>query len=241
MAAVLVLLLVGWAGTALTWVPMAAIDALLLLVAWSLVDPDQWRELWRVDRREGVAAGTLLATLVLPLEVVVLAGVAASWVPTCTARHTRRCAVWGLWLRRSRVRIVASSCWHRVRPSLPAACCRAWRAGLAAPRRMWRTPCASCVPNAEGALPPGHLLVMGKSMNFIDPAGALWERERRATQRAGSRPLLPSPAARGRPRERSGFLQRLGPGHIFPDKRSAIAAIVPQLDLVICARCRARL
>jgi SulP family sulfate permease len=39
---------------------------------------------------------------------------------------------------------------------------------------------------------------------------------------------------------KSGFLDRLGPGHIHPDKKSAIAAIYRQLDAARCARCQAR-
>jgi SulP family sulfate permease len=90
--------------------------------------------------------------------------------------------------------------------------------------------------------PPAHLLVMSKSMNFIDPAGAtLWERER--ARRSGPGQGLyfhrPRPEVLATWRA-SGFLQRLGEDHVFPDKRSAIAAIVPKLDPAVCARCRAR-
>ena len=40
--------------------------------------------------------------------------------------------------------------------------------------------------------------------------------------------------------QRTGFLDRLGEDHVFPDKRHAIAAIVPRLDDAVCARCTAR-
>jgi SulP family sulfate permease len=40
--------------------------------------------------------------------------------------------------------------------------------------------------------------------------------------------------------QRSGFLDRLGPDHVFASKRMAIATIVPQLDDTICERCTAR-
>ena len=92
-------------------------------------------------------------------------------------------------------------------------------------------------PNA-----PRHLLVMGKSMNFIDPAGAaLWERERELRSGEGQGLYFHRP----RPEvldtwRKSGFIERLGAERIFPDKRSAIAAIVPRLDPAICARCSAR-
>ena len=38
----------------------------------------------------------------------------------------------------------------------------------------------------------------------------------------------------------SGFIERLGADHLFADKRSAIAAIVPRLDGSLCARCTSR-
>jgi sulfate permease, SulP family len=89
---------------------------------------------------------------------------------------------------------------------------------------------------------PLHLLVMSKSMNFLDPAGvALWERERalRAALGGGLYFHRPRPEVLDAWR-RSGFIGRLGPQHLYADKRSAIAAIVPRLDGAICAGCRLR-
>ena len=80
---------------------------------------------------------------------------------------------------------------------------------------------------------------MGKSMNFIDPAGAaLWERERvlRQAMDGGLYFHRPRPDVLAT-WQRSGFIERLGADHLFPDKRSAIAAIVPRLDGSICATC----
>lgn len=245
MAAGLVVVLVGGAGPALAWVPMAAIDAVLLLVAWSLVDAHQWRELWRVDRREaGVAAGTLVATLALPLEVAVLAGVAASLVLYLhrTAHPALRSMGFAAPpLPGSERRFVvlepgAPECPQLKLLRMEGPVWYGAEAHVAETLRQLRE------PDASGAPPPSHLLVMGKSMNFIDPAGAaLWERERALRSQPGQGLYFHRP----RPEvlvawELSGFLQRLGPGHIFPDKRSAIAAIVPQLDGAVCAHCRAR-
>ena len=84
-----------------------------------------------------------------------------------------------------------------------------------------------------------HLLVMAKSMNFIDPAGAaLWERERVRRRAQGGDLYFHRP----RPEvlqtwQAAGFVERLGADHLFADKRSAIAHIVPLLDGAICARC----
>ena len=80
-------------------------------------------------------------------------------------------------------------------------------------------------------------------MNFIDPAGVqVWQDELRERRAAGGDLYFHRP----RPPviemwERAGFLDALGRDHIFGDKRSAIARIVPRLDPAICAGCRVRL
>jgi SulP family sulfate permease len=40
--------------------------------------------------------------------------------------------------------------------------------------------------------------------------------------------------------QRVGFIAALGEDHVFADKRSALAAIVPRLDGETCAKCSVR-
>ena len=88
-----------------------------------------------------------------------------------------------------------------------------------------------------------HLLVMGKSMNFIDLAGAeLWEAELNARRAMGGDLYFHRP----RPEvialwRKTGFTRVLGPEHQFADKRVAIATIFDKLDKSICQRCTARI
>jgi SulP family sulfate permease len=87
-----------------------------------------------------------------------------------------------------------------------------------------------------------HLLVMAKSMNFIDVAGdAVWLDELRARRAMGGDLYFHRP----RPQvmamwQRTGFLAVLGRDHIYPDKRTAIAAIYARLGPDACAGCPAR-
>ena len=80
-------------------------------------------------------------------------------------------------------------------------------------------------------------------MNFIDLAGdELWRDELRLRRALGGDLYFHRP----RPPvmelwQRSGFLDAIGRDHIFPDKRIAIATIVPRLDLGICLRCPVKL
>jgi SulP family sulfate permease len=95
----------------------------------------------------------------------------------------------------------------------------------------------------EAPEPQRHLLVMSKSMNFIDLAAAdLWRDELRARRAMGGDLYFHRP----RPQvlemwRRTGFIDELGADHIFADKRSALATIVPRLDPQVCARCTVKL
>ena len=90
---------------------------------------------------------------------------------------------------------------------------------------------------------PKHLLVMAKSMNFIDLAGAeLWQAELAARRAIGGDLYFHRP----RPEviamwRKTGFTRLLGPEHQFPDKASAIATIFKELDPEICRHCTARI
>ncbi len=243
MAAAFTLLLVALAAPWLAWVPMAAIGGLLLLVAWGLIDRAGWRELLQIDRREAAVAGaTLAATLLLPLQVAVLAGVAASLV--VYLYRTAHPA-----LRTMGFDAPPQPGVHRpfvvLEPGAPGAECPQLKM-LRMEGSVWFGAEAH-VADALQALrdaprPAQQLLVMGKSMNFIDAAGAmLWERERvRRLAKGGDlyfhRPRPPVVALW----RQSGFIDRLGADHFFADKRSAIAAIVPRLDGEVCAGCQVR-
>jgi SulP family sulfate permease len=91
--------------------------------------------------------------------------------------------------------------------------------------------------------PQKHLLVMGKSMNFIDLAGAeLWEQELAARRAMGGDLYFHRPRPEVvRMWRKTGFTQLLGPEHQFADKQSAIATIFRKLDPEICRHCTARI
>jgi len=84
---------------------------------------------------------------------------------------------------------------------------------------------------------------MAKSMNFIDLAGAeVWEDELVARRAMGGDLYFHRP----RPEvldmwRRTGFLDRLGADHIYPDKATALREIYGRLDRGICAGCQARI
>ena len=269
--------LVALAGPLLAWIPLAGVAALLLVVAATLVDQAAWARAWRFDRSEfGVAAATAAATLVLRLEVAVLAGVMLSLVVYLyrTARPALRTMGFDSQAPQ-RPFVVLDRALDGLLEAAPDAASDAPPAttqpAIAAAKRHPPTALPECpqlkllrmegsvwfgavshVADHLGALrrraqasPQGqrHLLVMAKSMNTIDLAAAdLWDDERMRRRALGGdlyfhRPRPPVLALW----QRTGFLQRLGAGHVFADKHQAIATIVPLLDNAVCAGCTVRL
>lgn len=240
-SAVLLLALVAMSASLLALIPMAAIGALLLWVAWSLLDLPSWRELARLSRTDFVIAlATLAATLTLRLEVAILLGTLASLVTylSRTARPAMRSMGFDSFAADRPFVVVDGN--PDAMPECP-------QLKLL---RMEGSVFFGAVPHVADKLsalrsepqPQHHLLVMSKSMNFIDLAGAqLWQRELEARRTMGGDLYFHRP----RPQvieawQRVGFIAALGEDHVFADKRSALAAIVPRLDGEICAKCSVR-
>lgn len=251
-AALILVVLVALGGPVLAWIPMAGVAALLVVVAWSLLDQTAWQRTWRDDRSEFfIALTTFVATLLLRLEMAVLAGVLLSLV--VYLYRSARPALRSMGFDRQgagRPFVVLGSVGEAPEPpphALPE--CPQLKL-LRMEGSVWFGAVAHvadrlrALRDAAAASPEGqrHLLVMAKSMNTIDLAAAdLWETERARRAELGGALYFHRP----RPQvldlwRRSGFLQRLGEDHIFPDKRSAIATIVPRLDPQVCERCTKR-
>lgn len=238
-AAILLVALVSVSAAVLEQIPLAAIGAMLLLVAWSLFDVARLRQIWRLSRIEfGIALATLLATLLLRLEVAVLLGTALSL--GAYLYQTSRPAV---------------------RDLLPDAESRArhFRPTDELPQNVLQCPQLRLV-RIEGALFFGavphvkqklqtdgvphrrHILAMVKSMNFVDLAAAeMWEKELTDLRAAGGDLYFHRPRRQVMESwARSGFLARLGKQNVFATKHDALQHIVPRLDSEICATCKAR-
>ncbi len=240
-ASLWLLLLLAFTAPLLALIPLPAIAALLLVVAWSLLDIPGWQRLWRYSRHDfGIAAVTAMATMTIRIEMAILLGTILSLV---TYLHRTS---------RPYIRVMGFDSTSSERPLVV-------RADAPAPLpecpqlkmiRMEGEVYFGAVPYVADQLrelrsPAGsakYLLVMAKSMNFIDlPAAELWRAEL-AMRRAEGGDLY---FHRPRPPvlelwQRVGFTQELGADHIFPTKRIAIRTIFQCLDRNICARCTAR-
>jgi sulfate permease, SulP family len=241
-SALWLLVLVALSGALIASIPTAAVAGLLLLVAWSLLDVAQWRRLLQLSQLEfGIAFVTLVATLAFRLELAIVFGTMLS-----LAAYLWRTA-------RPAMRTMGFDTHEAGRPlvitdgnisALPE-CPQLKLLRMEGPVYFGATQYVGERLHVLRAAPEPqqHLLVMAKSMNFIDLAGdELWRNEMRQRRNGGGDLYFHRP----RPPvmdlwQRTGFLDELGRDHIFPDKRIAIATIVPKLDPGRCARCTVKL
>jgi SulP family sulfate permease len=243
LSALWLLALLAFAGGWLASVPLAAVSALLLMVAAALIDHRQWRQLARLSREETAIAGvTFVATLLLRLDIAILAGTALAIVAYLyrTSRPAMRTMGFD---RRDEPRkfVVLDDAPAGALPECPQLKLLRMEGSV----YFGATTHVSEHLHAlrQVSAPPKHLLVMAKSMNFIDLAGAeLWRAELAARHAMGGDLYFHRP----RPPvvqlwQRTGFVGDIGSDHLFPDKATAIATIVPRLDGAICANCTARI
>ena len=240
-SAVLLLALVAVSSALLAKIPMAALAGLLLLVSVSLFDAPRWREVFTLSRTEfGVALATLIATLTIRLEMAILLGTLLSLM-TFLYRTSKPA------MRTMGFDQEGADRHFAVLDNNPNALAECPQLKLLRMEGEVYFGATQHVADKLHALrhernPQKHLLVMGKSMNFIDLAGAkLWEQELNARRAMGGDLYFHRP----RPEviamwQTTGFTRLLGPEHQFPDKRVAIATIFPKLDKQICRTCTVR-
>jgi SulP family sulfate permease len=274
-SALLLLGLVAVSAQLLAQIPMAALSALLVLVALSLLDLARWRQLFGLSRTDfAVALATMVATVTIRLEIAILLGMLLSLMSFLyrTSRPAMRSMGFdGRGLDRQFVVIddaqpvvddvgrSAGPPQARPAPSGGSAVHEVTSVGAAflpeCPQlKLLRmegevyfgaTQHVADILHALRSQPNAqkHLLVMAKSMNFIDLAGAeLWAAELAARRAMGGNLYFHRPRPEViRMWRKTGFTALLGPEHQFPDKFTAISTIFGKLDPEICRHCSARI
>jgi SulP family sulfate permease len=223
-------------------IPMPAVGALLLYTAWALFDGAGFARLFRLSRTDfAIAAITFASMLALPFHIAIGIGTLLSL---------------GAYLHRTShpgVRPVVPD------PDSPARTFKR-RDEFAEPPpecpqlKLLRMEgsiyyAATAHVNAElhairtAAPLQKHLLVMAKSMNFVDLAGAdLWEAELKDRRKVGGDLYFHRPrTAVLKTWTDTGFIERLGTDHIFQSKGEAISHIFGRLNPDICRQCTARI
>lgn len=238
-AALLLAILLFAVAPLVAYLPIAVVAGLLFLVAWNLIDFQRIRRILSTSRGEGaVLAVTFFATLLLDLEFAILVGVLVSLIlylnrtshPIMRTlvpdpRHTGR--------KMTEIEDSLVEC-----PQLKIL-------------RIEGSIYFGAVGHVERHLDtlrehsPGqkHLLLMSKSINFVDMAGAelLVEEARRRRADGGQLYFYSLRKPVEELFERGGYMAELGRENVFLGKREAIGGVFTRLDLSICAYCRARI
>ncbi|MBS0448306.1 MAG: SulP family inorganic anion transporter [Proteobacteria bacterium] len=240
-ASVWLLALVAISAPLLALIPMPAIAGLLVLVAWSLLDLPSWKALWKISRQDfAIAAATFAATLLIRLEMAILLGTMLSLVTYLYRTSRPYIRIMGFDSTPTDRPFVVRD--HSLQP-LPE-CPQLKMIRVEGDVYFGAVPYVSDVLRGlrAPADAPKHVLVMAKSMNHVDVAGAaMWRSELVARRNAGGDLWFHRPRAPVMEQwARTGFIRELGPDHVFPAKRIAIAAIFDRLDRGICATCTAR-
>jgi SulP family sulfate permease len=221
------------------YLPLAAMAAILFLVAWGLLDFEAMRGIARSSRNEaGVLAVTFAATLLLNLELAILAGVALSLV-VYLARTSR-----------PHMRTVLPD------PAHPSRRFTEYAPGMkecpqAKLLRIEGSIYFGAVDHVAGHLDTlrghapaqKHLVLLAKSINFVDVAGTELLAHEAARRRAAGGGLYFSGMRQSvrTALERGGRIADIGPENVFASKREMIAGVFARLDRSVCANCTARI
>jgi SulP family sulfate permease len=223
----------------IAYIPLAVMAAILVLVGWGLIDLAAIRTIRRMRRPETlVLAATFVVTLTMSLEIAVLAGVMVSLLAYLhrtshpfmrslvpDPRHAER--------KLAEVEPPLQEC-----PQLKI---------LRVEGSIYFGAVAHVGQHFETlrAVSPGqkHLLLMAKSINFVDAAGAeLIAHEAAARRKAGGQLYLYSLRQATRATlERGGYLDQIGADNLFASKDEAIGKVFQRLDREACLRCSARI
>jgi SulP family sulfate permease len=221
-----------------SYLPIAAMAAVLLIVAWGLIDFGAIRRILRAGRGEALTLiVTFIATLTIRLEVAILVGVLVSLL---------------VYLNRTTHPRIA-----RVLPDPDSAERRFVPVTLAAPLcpqldilRIDGSLFFGAVEHIRDELEAAradrpairHVLLVGSGINFADASGAdMLVQEARAMRDAGITLHLCNlkPAVRD-VLENGGYLDAIGHDNIHASKRDALRAIYARLEAPTCAACTTR-
>jgi SulP family sulfate permease len=220
------------------FLPIASMAALLLMVAWSLIDLKHIGAVVRTSRGEGaILAATFFATLFLHLEFAIYVGVLLSLV--MFIERTARPAM------RDAVPAPEPGAYHFIAQTSQPDCCQLKMVFIDGPVYFGAVDYVQRRLHAVDARNPAHkhVLVLAPGVGFIDSAGAeLLGQEALRRRRLGGglyfhrlQPAVVETLAR------AGRLDDIGRDHLYSIGQDVIGAIYPKLDSEVCRRCPTRI
>jgi SulP family sulfate permease len=237
-AGLLLMIIVLFVAPLLAHLPNAAMAGILFLVAFGIIDFTHIKKIVRASRSDSIVLwATFLATLFLALDFAIMLGVFLSLVI-----YLHRAS-------RPRVRVrVPDPRLPKQRfntdPSLPE-CPQFKMVRIDGPVFFGAVNYVAerlrVIAKRNSA--QKHLLIMARTISFIDVAGAeMLAHEAQLRRKAGGQLYFHQLHDSARELlERGGYLQDVGPENIFFTKGEAISEIFQRLDRGICVRCEKRI
>ncbi len=237
-AGLLLMIIVLFVAPLLAHLPNAAMAGILFLVAFGIIDFAHIRKIVRASRSDSMVLwGTFLSTLFLALDFAIMLGVFLSLVI-----YLHRAS-------RPRVRVrVPDPRLPKQRfntdPSLPE-CPQFKMVRIDGPVFFGAVNYVAERLRIIAKHNSGqkHLLIMARTISFIDVAGAeMLAREANLRRQAGGQLYFHQLHDSAHELlERGGYLQDVGEENIFHTKGEAISEIFQRLDRGICVRCEKRI
>lgn len=220
------------------YLPVASMAAILLMVAYSLVDVHHIRSIVRTSRAEtAILVATLLATLFLHLEFAIYVGVLLSLM--VFLERTSRPAI------RNAIPAPGEHSYHFVPQEGEPDCCQLKMVFVDGALYYGAVDHVQRHLRAIDAANPTHkhLLLLAPGISFIDSSGAelLAQESRRRKLLGGDlyfHRLQPSAVE---VLDRAGYLAEIGRGNLYSIGQNVIEAIYPRLDSEVCRRCTTRI
>jgi SulP family sulfate permease len=218
--------------------PIAAMAAVLLVVAWRLIDFHQIKTILTTSKRETtVLLTTFFATLFVELEFAIYVGVMLSLI-IYLMRTSQPAVV-------TRVPDPASPNRHFVTDDQLPECPQLKIARIDGSLYFGAVDHVQEQFHLFNEQNPQqkHLMLVGNGINFVDIAGAelLAAEARNRKARGGGLYLVKFKEEACNTLRRGGFRDLIGPEHIFLTKADAIESVFQNLDHGICARCDKRI
>lgn len=237
-AGLLLMGIVVFVAPLLAYLPNAAMAGILFLVAFGIIDFSHIRTIVRASRSDSLVLwGTFLATLFLALDFAIMLGVFLSLVIYLHRASRPRVRVRVPDPRLPRQRFSTD-------PSLPE-CPQFKLVRIDGPVFFGAVNYVAerlrIIAKHNSA--QKHLLIMSRTISFIDVAGAeMLAREARLRRDAGGQLYFHQLQESAHElMERGGYLRDVGEENLFETKGEAIAEIFQRLDRGICVRCDKRI
>ena len=231
-AAVFLALIVLLFAPLAAYITLPSMAAILLMVAWNLIDWHHIKIIYRAGKNEAMVFGvTFAATLLLPMEFAIYLGVLLSLV--LYLRRTSQPNITALASGRGAKKLVDAQ-----RSNLPE--CDVIKIVRIDGALFFGA--VDYVQTTLMAIPQKHVLIVASGINFIDLAGTelLANEAKRLAAKGGGLYLCNVNGRVIKPIIRNGHLSTIGKRHIFSTKALALSTIDAKLSDHSCAGCENR-